>query len=57
MKNIGPYGATCQVQLKCCVFLQAKLGLFVGNPCMICMLRKICFSTLLWTFFIFFQIE
>ena len=26
MKTIGPYGATCQVLLKCCVFLQGKLG-------------------------------
>ena len=57
MKTIGPYGATCQVWLKSCVFLQGKLGLFVGNSCMIYMLPKICFSTLLWTFFIFFQIE
>ena len=56
-EDYGPYGVTCQVWLKCCVFLQGKFGLFVGNSCMICMLWKICFSTLLWTFFIFFQIE
>ena len=41
MKTIGPYGATCEVWLKCCVVLKRKLGLFVSNSCIMCMLQKI----------------
>ena len=48
--------ATCQVWLKSCVLLKRKLGLFVGNSCMICMLQKICFSTL-WTFLFSFKLN
>ena len=38
MKTIAPYHVTCVVWLKFCVWLKGKLGLFVGNSCMICML-------------------
>ena len=41
MKTIGPYSATCEVWLKSCVVLKRKLGLFVCNSCIMCMLHKI----------------
>ena len=40
VKTIGRCGAACLLELKSCVVLMRKLALFVGNSCMICMLRK-----------------
>ena len=40
VKTIGKCGAACLLELKSCVVLMRKLALFVGNLCMICMLRK-----------------
>ena len=40
VKTIGRCGAACLLELKSCVILMRKLALFVGNSCMICMLRK-----------------
>ena len=41
VKTIGKCGVACLLELKSCVVLMRKLALFVGNSCMICMLRKL----------------
>ena len=38
---------TSLVEILC--VLKEKLVLFVGNPCMMCMLWKFCYLTLPWT--------
>ena len=53
MKTIGLYGATCEVWLKSCAVLKRKLGLFVCNSCIMCMLRKIFKFTLAVNFLCF----
>ena len=40
-EDYSPYGATCEVWLKSCVVLKRKLGLFVCNSSIMCMLWKI----------------
>ena len=55
LKTIGSYATTCVVWLESSVCLKRKLGVFVGNSCMICMLQTFCDLTFMQTSYIFFQ--
>ena len=46
----------CSIVETLCV-IKKKLGYFLGNSCIICILQIFWDLTLLWTFSIFFQIQ
>ena len=45
MKTIGPYGATCEVGLKCCVFLQGNSVCLLATPAWFAYYGKLVFQT------------